>query len=392
MNPYLQIRKQIVCFAKFQFIFYSFLFLQSYVTGQVSTTPGNKNFLIEKGTGHVCGSCPGITMQCENVINSHPGRGMLIEYHFGPDAIPQLVLPEDFTTPYGDTIFDPSGLAWPFYLNMMMNRRDQGIPYGSTFIFGTVNQVQPEADTLVNQPSSVNLAMSSVFDSTTRLLTVHVEVYYTASSATTRNFIQVVLTEDSIIAMQLDPSYPLNNNFNPYFNHMNTFRDNLNGFGGDTIFTTTMGTMVTRTYTYTIPASYKNIPCVPTNCNLTLYVAEERAATGQQSFTGKIITAIRSHIGESTVTAVPVADNQKNAIIYPNPSTGLVWINSMDKGSHSIEITDLWGKSIYSLKDIQSSISKIDLSHCPQGLYLVKLVSSSGTKTYKISINNRLDK
>jgi hypothetical protein len=358
------------------------LFLQSFLHAQVSTLPQSKNFLIEKGTGHVCGSCPTITQRCDSVIDSHPGRGMLIEYHFGPDAVPQAPpLDLDFTTPYGDTIYDPAGLNWPFYLNMMVNRRDQGPPYGSTFCFFTgYNQIQEEADTLVNQSSPVNLYLSSSFNAATRLLTVNVQLYYTATSATGLNFIQVVLTEDSIIAMQLEPSGA----WNPDFNHMNTFRTNLNGFNGDTVFTTTMGTLVSRTYTYTIPAAYKNISCNSENCNLTLYVAEDKAASGVQSFTGKIMNVIRAHVGSNSVTDVAAVNHQQNIRIFPNPTKGMITVNSIDEGSYSIVVVDAIGKTVYSEKAINSLNTKIDLSQFSEGLYLIRIISPESTEIHKI--------
>ena len=89
------------------FLCFSGLLQPTYLSAQsmVSTVPQYKNFLIEKGTGHVCGSCPTITLKCDTVIDSHPGRGMLLEYHFGPDAVPQAPpVDADFPPLYGDTI------------------------------------------------------------------------------------------------------------------------------------------------------------------------------------------------------------------------------------------------------------------------------------------------
>lgn len=351
----------------------------------VSMTPENKNFLIEKGTGHVCGSCPYIELRCDSVVDSYPGRGMLIEYHFGPDAVPQAPpLDQDFTTPYGDTIFDPAGLAWPFYLNMMVNRRDQGIPYGSTFIFGSVNQVQAEADNVVNQPSDVNLAMSSTFDNITRLLTINVSAYYTASSATSLNFLQLMLTEDSIVSTQYDPNYPLNNHFNPDFLQMNTFRENINGFSGDTIFTTTAGTFISRTYTYTIPTAYKNVACNPDHCNLTMYIAEQQAASGVQSFTGKVINALRAPIGSDAVTGLTDAGKNIKPIVFPNPTTGILNIEGFLPGKYSIELTNLQGKLVYHQSGSANEKVNTDLSRLPEGVYFMKVLSTAGTSTHKI--------
>lgn len=361
-----------------------FFCTEIYSQGLVSTSIEKKNFLIEKGTGHVCGSCPEINLRCDSVIDSHPGRGMLIEYHFGPDAYPQAPpLDQDFTTPYGDTIYEPIMLNWPFYLNMMVNRRDQGFPYGSTFIFGVTNQVQEEADTVVNQNADVNIGFSSQYDMTTRLLTINVEAYYTSTSSTALNFLQVVLTEDSIVGMQYDGSYPLNNHFNPDFLHMNTFRDNINGFGGDTITTTTAGTLISRTYTYTVPIAYKNVLCNPFNCNLTVYIAEEKAATGQQSFTGKVINAVRARVGSGVVSEIQTQNEKFHFEIYPNPSNGNFNLVTDQSSNERFEIVDMIGKSIYS-GSFRNGFAEIDLSRMSNGIYFLKSMSEKTSDKYKL--------
>jgi hypothetical protein len=346
----------------------------------VSTLPLNKNILIERGTGHVCGSCPHITLRCDSVLDTYPGRGMMIEYHFGPDAIPQagFGLQTDYRTPYGDSI-----LSWPFYLNMMMNRRDRGVPYGSTYIFGTNdNQIKKEADLIVTQSSEVNLAMSSSFNATTRLLTVNVQAYYTANSATTLNFIQVAITEDSLISTQYDGDYAPNSHFNLTFNHPNVFRANMNGFWGDSVKTTTSGTTISRTYTYTLPTTpYK---WNANHCKLTMYVTESKNASGIQSFAGKVITAIRSDIGGVAASGVDDKTITTHVIVYPNPSTGQIYVSRDKPGEYSVEVFDALGKKVYTASKIKSSETLINLSGNHRGIYFVRVNSEKEVSTTKI--------
>jgi len=358
---------------------------------QVSHAPQNKNFLIEKGTGQVCGSCHKIAMKCDTVVESHPGRGMLIEYHFGPDARPQAgALAQDFRTWYGDTIFNskPVGLAWPFYLNMMVNRLDRGVPYGSTFIFGpNNNQVQPEADKLVQEVSPVNLYMAPSYNPTTREITINAQAYYTADAATDTNYIQIAITEDSIISTQYDPVYyTQNNGFNPNFNHTNVFRDNINGFAGDTVFNPKKGTLISRTYKYNMPAKYRNIACNPVHCKLTMYVYDQKKFSGVQSFTGNITNATRSNFYGDALTAVSEVGSN-NFSIYPNPSNGILYINTYDLINYTVEITDMQGKNIYHSSKLFGSQSVVDLSNNSNGIYIVKVKSDKGVSTQKIILN-----
>ncbi len=359
------------------------------IQAQVSHAVQNKNFLIEKGTGQVCGSCPDIAKKCDTVIDSHPGRGMLIEYHFGPDAAPQAgALAQDFRTSYGDTIYNPSpnGLHWPFYLNMMVNRKDRGVPYGSTFIFGpNNNQVQPEADLVVNEVSPVNLYMAPSYNPNTRLLTVYAEVYYTANAATDSNYLQIAITEDSIISTQYDPlNYTQNNGFNPNFNHTNVFRANINGFAGDLITTTTQGTTISRTYTYTMPTMYRNIACNPQHCKLTMYIADKKAPSGIQSFTGKIMTAVRTNFYGATPAGINDFTETTEVNVYPNPASGQLTVQAGTSGSYSLVITDITGRNVYSSVLPFTLQTTVDVSGFTKGIYLIHVQSEHGITVQKV--------
>jgi hypothetical protein len=304
---------------------------------------------------------------------------MLIEYHFGPDAVPQASpYNTDYRTPYGDSIFH-----WPFYLNMMMNRRDRGAPYGSTFIFGpNNNQVQPEADLLVTQASAVNLAISSSFNNATRVLTANVEAYYTANSAAPLNYLQIAITEDSLISAQYDGSYPLNSHHNYTFNHTNVFRANMNGFWGDTVSTTSSGSLVSRTYTITFPTTpYK---WNPDHCKLTLYMTEEKSSSGVQSFAGKVITAVRAKVGKSSVNSVEEISAAENILVYPNPSSGIIHVKKFQHENYRVEVSDLAGQVVYASEPLQENESEIDLRDAKAGVYFVKIYQSGGVSVHKI--------
>jgi hypothetical protein len=363
-----------------------FLFIQSGIFAQVSQIPQNKNFLIERGTGLACGSCPTITEYSDTIINDyHPGRGFLIEYHTGPDARPQAGGINDFQTIYGDSIEHTLG----FYLNMAVNRRDQsqGNYNNYTFIYPPNvplpnSPIGLEATALVNTPSPLNLWMISSYDPQTRRITALVEVYYTANSATTHNEINIALTEDSLFGMQYTGVW------NPNFNHMNLFRDQITPMWGDTIKTTTQGTYISRTYTYTVPATY-GIPnytttCNPLHCNLTLYVTEDKNTSGtwNQKPAGKVITAIRTPVGNAPL-AIAENKNTERARVYPNPSNGIVYIDRSDNGKFTLEVTDILGNQVYR-STLEGTRSNIDMSAYESGVYFIKVNSANGVSSHKV--------
>ncbi len=82
------------------------------------------------------------------------------------------------------------------------------------------------------------------------------------------------------------------------------------------------------------------------------------------------------------VTSVNELQNSYN--IYPNPTTGIFNLNTVE--NINVEITDITGKTIYS-SDVNSKTTKIDISAQPKGIYFLKIKSDSQTISEKIILN-----
>ncbi len=352
----------------------------------VPTTPQNKNFFIERGSGMACCSCPGITDKCMTIVNSYPkGKGIFMVYHFGPDARPQSgQLNKDYKTTFGDSILTP---VWPFYLNMMVNRRDGGPPYGSTFIFGPSNdQVTPECTVVAAQVAPVNLAMSSSYNATTREITVNAKAYYTSSSATAKNYLQIAITEDSIIGPQCVNSAPFIYNYV----HMDMFRANINGFSGAPITTTTVGTTITETYKYIVPAKYGSGPdatawVTPNIKNFKLIMFMTEDLNGTNTKFGKIQNVVTAPLG---ATSYPIGleetSNANDVNVYPNPSMGSFYISSGKSIIISYEVIDMIGRLVRYSENVNNAIDNVDLSDVPNGIYNIKVISERGVSVHRV--------
>jgi hypothetical protein len=72
-----------------------------------------------------------------------------------------------------------------------------------------------------------------------------------------------------------------------------------------------------------------------------------------------------------------------NIKVYPNPSTGLITIDSQDP--MNIEVTDLTGKTVYTAKEINNQ-APLNLSFLQKGVYLVKMSNGEVNQTQKIII------
>jgi hypothetical protein len=388
-DHYLFIKIPIVMNRSFTLIFFLMLLVTAGLKAQltVPTTIQYKNFFIERGSGIACCSCPGVTDKCMAIINSYSkGRGIFMVYHFGPDARPQAgQLNKDYKTHFGDSILTP---VWPFYLNMMVNRIDKGVPYGSTFIFGPNNdQVTPECASVVSEVAPVNLAMTSSYNAVKREITVDVKAYYTSTSATPKNFLQVIVAEDSIVGPQC-----LGSTWDYKYIHMDLFRANINGPLGATISTTTAGTTVSGTYKYIVPAKYGSgtdttawITPVIKNLKLIAFMGED--FNGYNTKFGKIQNVISASLGATSIgTGIGNVSEGNVLNIFPNPSNGIVALNTNISTPWSIQVMDILGKEILSHDNILTKYYSLDLSAFPKGSYSIYITSLGGDGTNRMII------
>ncbi|MBK7213543.1 MAG: Omp28-related outer membrane protein [Bacteroidales bacterium] len=256
----------------------------------VSTEPQNKNVVLEEYTGIHCQYCPDGHKIAQGIADANPGRVVLINVHQGSFAVPSGSEP-DFRTPFGDPLAAQTGLTG--YPSGTVNRH---VFAGSSSTALNRGSWSGAADQIMAMPSPVNVGIESSFNPDTRELTVNVELYYTATSAVTSNFINVALLQDSVLGPQTGGGMGSN------YVHMHILRYFLTGQWGDEVTTTTQGTLVNRTYVYTIPASYNNVPCVPEDCRVAVYVAQSH----QEVLTGDMVDAIggtNRFIGTAAVAA-----------------------------------------------------------------------------------------
>ena len=208
----------------------------------VSTEPANRNVIIEEFTGRGCGYCPDGHRIANEIMANNPGRVWAINIHAGGYA--QTSYP-NMITQDGNTIH--GGFSISGYPTGVVNRTtSNGIDRG---------QWNSQSNNQMNQASECNIGGMVVVNPETRIATITVEVYYTASSAYDQNYLTVAMLQDSILGSQSDYG-----NFNPgqwvgnQYVHMHILRDVITTSAwGDAISPTTQGTLITQTYEYAIP-------------------------------------------------------------------------------------------------------------------------------------------
>lgn len=240
----------------------------------VSTTPENKNVVLEEYTGIYCQFCPDGHARAKALASNNPGDVVLVNVHAGVFADPQAGDP-DFRTAFGtqlDAQADPTGypagsINRRVFPNFSMNPGKSAMSRGDW---------TSAANTVLGESSYVNVALEGDVDLATNTLTVDVEMYFTGSGAPAAVNLNVALLQNNIPGPQTGAA-----TYNPsqilpdgQYNHEHMFRDFLTGQWGEVINTTSMGTLVTKTYTYNLPANINGVPLSVGDIEIAAFVAE----------------------------------------------------------------------------------------------------------------------
>ncbi|SMC84397.1 T9SS type A sorting domain-containing protein [Moheibacter sediminis] len=237
--------------------------LAAYGQTIVSTTPENRKVILEEFTGINCVYCPQGHVIAEQILENNPGKAFAINIHQGGFATPQGGQP-DFRTPFGNAIANQTGLTG--YPSGTVNRH---VFFNNKTILDR-GQWASSANQLLNLPSYVNMAVEASVDIDTRVLTVHVESYYTGDSPQSTNRLNVALLQNNTTGPQTGGNQGNN------YNHMRRLVHLITGQWGEEVTTTTTGSFVNKNYTYTIPESYNNIPAILSNLEIVVFMSESQ--------------------------------------------------------------------------------------------------------------------
>lgn len=267
----------------------------------VSTTPSNRNVIIEEFTGVNCQWCPAGHKIANQLIAANPGRLWAINIHQGSFA-----QGSGYTTQWGDAIAQQSNLS--------------GYPMGTVnrHLFSGNATAMSRGDwanasnQILAMASPVNVGAVATFDADTRMISINVELYYTADPGVSSHYLNVALLQDNIIGPQIGASanYPEMMVGNQYrHNHM--LRDLITGQWGEQIDNIAAGTLVERTYTYQVPAQIGEVPTSLADMQIVVFVAEghQEIVTGVEAtriFNRAFLTGFNArHEGECSLEWQP---------------------------------------------------------------------------------------
>lgn len=276
--------------------------LATYGQTIVSTSPENKNVVLEEFTGIHCVYCPSGHAIAKSIKDAHPDDVYLINIHTGGYATPGAGEP-DFRTPYGAAIAGQSGLTG--YPSGTVNRHNfPGLEMGAP---GTTAMGRGQWATAANQTlgasSVVNVGVTATIDVPTREATIHVEVYYTGNSPESTNLLNVALLQNNTLGPQTGGG--MGNNYV----HQHRLVDLITGQWGEDITTTTSGSFIDRTYTYTIPAMYNNVEAVLDDMEVVAFVTNTHQELPSGFGSRPMYTGISIANDASLRSIEPIADS-----------------------------------------------------------------------------------
>jgi hypothetical protein len=229
--------------------------------------PGNRKVLIEDYTGHKCGNCPAAAYELTRIENKYPGKIIPIAVHAGYFSNAAGTYSTNFQTVDGtayDTRFGNSGAGNP---NGLINRI--GFPNSQIKQW---TSWESEASKMLAQQAKFEIKIKNSFNIGGSILTSSITVKALAKNTGTYKLV-VVLTEDSIIAEQLDYSLPTGSQFitNYRFNHV--LRGSINSTWGDVVTgVTNLNDSIVVPYTKAINVSYN-----PDKCHVVAYIYDADA-------------------------------------------------------------------------------------------------------------------
>ena len=254
----------------------------------VATTPQTRHVLMEDYTGFHCAPCAQAHKTVESMLKAFPEYVHPMFVHYGFKATPSDDEP-DYRTEEGREMHDYFGVS--------------GYPCGQlnriVFNYGNAPSFQQNAGywthcahEIVQQTADVNIWANATYDKETRKISIDVELCYVNEVADGGSALCVALLQNKIIGPQAGTDDVLN------YEHNHMFRKSITPVWGDTIATSTQGTIVKRHYDYDLPEAINEIPTDPFNTDFIIYVISTDDATNRE-----VLNAQGMHLNCPGITA-----------------------------------------------------------------------------------------
>lgn len=233
-------------------------------------TPSGKvrKVLLEDYTGHLCPNCPAAAQTAQTIKGIYGRRLVIMSVHAGNFSVPGVTpYTYDFRTSVGDAYYN---FFIPSYFPIGMVNR-MGFPVTQQWKdysnWGTI------VDSLMAKAPDADIQITNTYTTSSRLLNTIVSCKFLNLLTSGTYKLVVLLTEDSIQNAQKDKNLIPPDNLTYY--HRDVLRDVITTTAwGDSIATGPIaaGDSIVKTYQYTLPATFKGMAPVASQCYLVAYV------------------------------------------------------------------------------------------------------------------------
>ncbi|MFH0865942.1 MAG: Omp28-related outer membrane protein [Bacteroidota bacterium] len=336
----------------------------------VDTTQVFKNVIIEEFSGVECAGSPSGDSILAGILNAHPGRAFAVQVHRQNSSYTDPVCPgdPDFTRVIPDG-FSPTV---PGVIPAAALNREK---FGYTSFFFLPSAWHQFVDTLLGQPSKLNVGFSSDYNSTTQELTIDIQVYIKEDLTSDPLLIVAALTEDNLAACQIKGAgYDTIQGYlhNHVLRELPTTIDDMN-YWHESIITgpRTPGTLYSTQIIWNDQRLFAQGNLTDynmANCNLVVYV---------RSFYQKFVyNGLGLKVGESSASISEIS-NTTDFNIYPNPCNGVFNFTMGNTKNASIVVYNILGEMIHHSLISMPDNYCVDISDKPKGIYIYHVVSEN---------------
>ena len=226
---------------------------------------GSRKVLIEDYTGHKCGNCPPAANVLAYLEKKYPGKFIPLAVHAGDFAKTNPTYPTDLRSVAGNDYNKQFEVDLAGNPNGLVNR----VGYGSGGFVKGYTLWETELVQMLSTSAKFEIKIKNNFVSTSNNLSTKITVKSLANNSGNYKLV-VLLSEDSIIAEQLDYSMPSGSQLIPNYEFNHVLRGAINSSWGDPIFGigAVVNDSIVKSYNnYTLNSLYK-----PTKCHVIAYI------------------------------------------------------------------------------------------------------------------------
>lgn len=220
---------------------------------------GNRKVFVEDYTGHKCGNCPAAADTLDYLTKKYKGQIVALAIHAGFFATVNPSYPTDFRNPTGnayDTQFGVSNAGNP---NGLINRAG----YGTASFIKAYTTWEGEVAQMLSRPAKFEIKIRNNFVTGSNNLNSSIVVRSLSNNSGLYKLV-VLLSEDSIIAEQLDYRLPSGSQLISNYEFKHVLRDAINNTWGDPVFVggAVANDSIVKTYNnYNLNSNYKAEKC-----------------------------------------------------------------------------------------------------------------------------------